>query len=392
MRSLTFQTATARREPGLAGQRAGFTLVEMLVAILIMVILTTIVVAAFRQDDGDRLNASARLVQSYFEGARSRAITDGKVRGIRLIPRADDPFVVDSLVYIGATGFDTGELDLTFHNGRWLIRNRTPNEWNRLKPRNTVDQTGRGLVGPGVRIEIPAGTGNWYTVGVVEDVNKNGALEGAEDVNSNGVLDSVVQDPNTGFDIMTIEGHYQPSVWSAAPSPGTHAPLPNPSFGDMPPFFESPSDPARPIAFRVPYRLELAPAILPNTEPVRLERGTVIDLAASRIPSLDIFFDSRGNPTGETIAAGLVHLYVTTLSDVELTRGLFPNHPANGGSQTLPIVPASPPDVPQHEPYLFTLYTQTGQVTVSQVDFTDSNSDLQADFPFRYAQRGREAQ
>ena len=341
MRSLTFQTATARREPGLAGQRAGFTLVEMLVAILIMVILTTIVVAAFRQDDGDRLNASARLVQSYFEGARSRAITDGKVRGIRLIPRADDPFVVDSLVYIGATGFDTGNVDIVFDSGGtglWRFRNQTPNEWSRLVQRN--------LLGSGSRIEVPAGTGNWYYVAAV-----------------------------SGNDVF-VSGHYAPSVWDS--SGGQYVAQP---------------------ANDVPYRLELAPAILPNTEPISLERGTVIDRAASRIPSLDIFFDSRGNPTGATSAAGLVHLYVTTLSDVELTRGLFPNHPANGGSQALPIVPASPPDVPEHEPYLFTLYTQTGQVTVSQVDFTDNldnsngnpGADLQADFPFRYAQRGREA-
>ena len=348
MRSLTFQTATARREPGLAGQRAGFTLVEMLVAILIMVILTTIVVAAFRQDDGDRLNASARLVQSYFEGARSRAITDGKVRGIRLIPRADDPFVVDSLVYIGATGHDTGFVNVDFDDSisnLWRFTNTSSGKWNRLVQRN--------LLGSGSRIEVPAGTGNWYYIT---------AVSGNE---------------------VVVSGHYAPSAWDT--NLGKYAPQPDPD-GDG-------------RAINMPYRLELAPAILPNTEPISLERGTVIDRAASRIPSLDIFFDSRGNPTGATSAAGLVHLYVTTLSDVELTRGLFPNHPANGGSQALPIVPASPPDVPEHEPYLFTLYTQTGQVTVSQVDFTDNldnsngnpGADLQADFPFRYAQRGREA-
>lgn len=368
--------------------RRAFTLVELLVAITILVILTTLVLSAFQQDDGDRLNASSRLIQSYFEGARSRAISEGRVIGVRLIPSANDPFVVESIAYVGSAGYVTGTLSMVHDGSHWVIV-QPAGLWHRLStPDATSRPEGRDLLQIGSRIEIPEGSGNWYTIGVVEDYNDDGVLDSNEDDessgmplapmdNNNGQLDFIILDPSGTNELLALREHYTPSDWSGA---GYVA---QPATG-------------------IPYRLELAATLLPNTEPISLQRGTCIDLAASRVSTFDILFDPRGNPVGNAATAGLQHLYITTLSDVELTRGRFVDHPANatGTPLPVPIVPAVPPTVPKFDPYVVTLFSQTGQITTSRVDFTDAfnnvdgsaGADEMADIPFRFAQRGREAQ
>ena len=383
--------------------RRAFTLVELLVAITILVILTTLVIAAFQRDDGDRLNASSRIVQAYLEGARSRAISSGKVRGVRLIASTRDPYVVDSLVYIGSNAYDTGFADIAFSGGRWIVRNTTPGKWNRLKPPTSADPTGRDLLRVGGRIELPRGA-RWYSVPPIEeDFNGDGVVDPGEDFNGNGEWDVVLA--TAAGDIIAIDGHYEPSSFVG----GTYAPTQNRTIGMMPPVFGAPQF----IAAGVEHRLELAPTILPDTEPVTLQRGIVIDLDASRVPAawrpgagalprpagapysatMDILFDPRGNPTGTVATSGLIHLYITSLADVEMTRNLLGgNHPADGGTFAPAIVPANAPSVPRFEPYLVNLFTQTGQVTTARVNFIDTDGNLIADNPFGYAQRGREAQ
>jgi hypothetical protein len=329
-----------------------------MVAIAILIILTTLVIAAFQRDDGDRLNASARLLQSYFEGARSRAISDDQPRGVRLIPSTSDPGVVDSVAYIGSPGFDTGTVNIDRHTPgsgvpRWRIRNRIPLKWARLAPPTAVPE-GRNLIYPGLRIEFyESDPGNWYVV-------------------SEDDFDTLIADGE-----FLIEGHLAFSS-------------PHPAGG----YLASPS-------LDVPYRLELAPTILPNTEPVQLESGIVIDLDASQIPGawrlgtvpMDFLFDGRGSPTGPIAASGLIHLYITSLADVELTRS-HPDHPKNGSSTgpftDYPYIPAPNFIVPRYEPFVLTLFTQAGQVTMSRVDTTGTGD--WADDPFSYARRGREAQ
>ncbi len=371
----------------LTAHRAGFTLVELLVVMTILIVLTTLVLAAFQRDDTDRLSASGRLVQSYLVGARSQAIKDGQNRGVRFTRSANDPWVIDSMVYIGATEHLTGTVDITNFSGRWYIANTSSGEWGRLVQRTiplvgggtwTLNPNGRDLLRFGARIELPAGTGNWYTVRFAEDVNLNGTLDAGEDLNGNMALDYLP-------DVLVLNSHYARSTYD--PVSGT--------------YFAQP-------ALNVPYHMELAATVLPNKLPVQLDRGIVIDLAGSQVPAdwltggyMDILFDPRGNPTGDVVADGVISLYLTTLEDVELTRNLFVDHPANNTASPLlpPVVPANvppniapgAPQVPKVDPRALTLFTQTGQVIVSQIDFTDNPVDYRADVPFRFARRGREA-
>lgn len=331
-------------------RRNAFTLVELLVAIVIMVILTTLVLAAFQRDDGDRVAASSRRVQAYLEGARSRAISEKRPVGVRLLPSQTDPNVIDSLQYIGATApLEDDLLSVRYEAAvsSWVISSSDASFWRRLGQPTPTNPTGRGLIAVGARVEIPAGTGNWYT------------------------LSQTLFDPENN--ILSIAGHYTPSRLVA----GVYGALPDPDDDGW--------------AEDVPYRMQFAATALPNAEPIGLERGTVIDLHASGDNApLEILFDERGVPAGSLAARGLIHLYVTTVADVELTRGMFAGHPANGGSMTPPIVPANAPNCPKTPPAVVTIYAQTGQVGTSDADLTDADMDLQADAPFRMAKRGQE--
>jgi prepilin-type N-terminal cleavage/methylation domain-containing protein len=66
-------------------RRSGFTLIEMLVSISILVILSVIAISAFRGSDKDKITAGARQVQAVFNGAKSRAARAGEPRGVRLL-------------------------------------------------------------------------------------------------------------------------------------------------------------------------------------------------------------------------------------------------------------------------------------------------------------------
>jgi prepilin-type N-terminal cleavage/methylation domain-containing protein len=379
--------------------RPAFTLVELLVAITILVILTTLVLAAFQKDDGDRLNASARRLQAFAEGARSRAIRDKQVRGFRLIASARDPRVVDSIAYVGATDYLEGQVNIAFYPPQqtWIIQD-TSGVWPRLmptgwNPAGVVNPTGRNLIRTGGRIEIPAGAGKWYTVHLLEeDTDRDGVLDPQEDYNGNNNWDPIAN-------ILAISGQYEPSTWNSAL--GTFVPAPNTVLPTLSPDM-LPLVPAMtlPMAIGVPYRMELAPALLPNTDPLTFERGVVIDLDASQVPwrpigapprypeIMEVLFDGRGNPIGDA-ATALVHLYLTNVADVELSRGIL-GHPADP-----PFSPNYPfaTFAPKLTPTVLTVYSQTGQVSMSVPGLTDADNDNRADpgSMFFYAQRGQEA-
>ena len=82
----------------------GFTLVELLVVIGILIILTVMTLSLVNvTQNEDRVRAGAAQVQSYLEGARDRAIHAGEPRGVRFLPDTNNPNVATSLIYIRAT-------------------------------------------------------------------------------------------------------------------------------------------------------------------------------------------------------------------------------------------------------------------------------------------------
>ncbi|MFN5533714.1 MAG: Tfp pilus assembly protein FimT/FimU, partial [Planctomycetaceae bacterium] len=72
-------------------RREGFTLVELLVVMGILVLLASVTLMAFNSNrGGDRIRSAARSAQSAFLSARDRAMQAKDLRGIRLIVNTTD--------------------------------------------------------------------------------------------------------------------------------------------------------------------------------------------------------------------------------------------------------------------------------------------------------------
>lgn len=332
-------------------RRSGFTLIELLVALAILVILTAFALAAFRRDDSDRLTQTATLIQSKIEGARSRALSDGRIRGVRLISRADDPFLVDSIQYVGQIDDITGTAIVStqvndptrLDDDVWQLQTTNQWEWARLNLQNIIKVGGK--------IEFPSHSGNWYVISPNGFAPQNGTVE--------------------------LQGAVAGAVWEADTMLAQGGKF----------VLTSGNDPLE-------YRLIPAIMALPNQERAAFPRGIAIDLDSCVLPpqwstsgaTMDILFDAQGKPSGYT---GLLHLYLTTLQDAELTRGMLPNHPRNGGTLARPIVPANAPHVPLTPPMSLSVFPGAGIVHISAVDMTDANADLVSDSPYKTARRGR---
>src|SRR5262245_11411439 len=62
-------------------RRSGFTLVELLVVISILLVLSTVVWAVFKPSNTEKMRSAARIAQSAFLGAKDRALHAKDLRG-----------------------------------------------------------------------------------------------------------------------------------------------------------------------------------------------------------------------------------------------------------------------------------------------------------------------
>ena len=416
-------------------RKNGFTLVELLVVITVLLILVVMTVSAIDFTfTSERLKAGARQVQSALSGARDRAIFAKEPRGLRFLVDSSDTTtvesrVVSSMIYIGA-----------------------PSNWSEGQIRlERVDNNGDGVADPAVdtdgdgtpdarAVMIVRGDAlcGWYTLkergflGLFEDQNLNGKLDNGEDANGNGLLD--LDAPRIKIPADDNGSWYTVLVVSSGPYAMTPV---NQVVRLLTPYRDPGTTPdTEVVAFQNggpnTYILELPPRVLPEAQPIVLPEGICIDLDGSLVPDawrsfgedsndngeldsgedtnmnsqldrsnyssrMDIMFSPRGVVTGAVAAEGLLHLYVaelkdvrhivdigvvnpTTITDVKPFGIATPRRPVHSNVPRsrlrVPrlIVPGTDqftPEEPIGQRTIVSIFTQTGKVSSHPIDPTD---------------------
>ena len=378
--------------------RRGFTLVELLIVVTILLLLTTFtVVAVDFTFEAERVRAGARQVQSALGGARDRAIKAREARGIRFlldsvdleqdlngdgVPDIGNGRMVSSMVYIGAAE--------SWHEGEITLKRPDFDDDGVV---DTIDLDGDG-VSDSSEIWMIDGSPDtlWFNLkqrgflGIYEhDLNGNGSLDPAEDLNANGAFDR--ETPR-----IKIPGDKN-GTWYRVRTHLLGANPLNPNRLVLTRAYRDPgTTPASDvIAFEgtgpSTYELELPPRVLPDADPILLPEGVVIDLDASEVPDtwrpqsgpgapggyamrysnrMDVMFSSRGTITGTAAGTGLMHFYICRRSDVNLCMeaGRLPRYGASTASWVpAPDLFASLPDAPPvGDRSLVSVFTSTGKV------------------------------
>ncbi|MGQ0633047.1 MAG: type II secretion system protein [Planctomycetaceae bacterium] len=348
--------------------RPGFTLIEILVVIAILLMLTVAVVAAINFTGGaNRIREGARSAQAAFLGAKDRALHAKEQRGIRLLRDANDLSLVNGFAYcapvepqryggvppVSAVGqtVQIENFDLGLGAGpQPILVHGISVDWMLL-------QSERFLPFPR-RIRIPIATnGQWYSFGNVTP----------------GL-------PNEATLILTTpyQGAYMPGASGSIAVP--------------------PNDPMATC------EIAIGTELLPNHAPMSLPSGMVIDLNLSSIqtfqtsvlpanvplgwltigpdpnvagnvlvqpPNIDIMFTPRGAITGPASAGGPLYFLLRDLADAT--------------ARVNPIAADA------KESMVLAVHPMTGHVQAYPIDPTDADANTFADDLFRFARTGNRA-
>jgi prepilin-type N-terminal cleavage/methylation domain-containing protein len=263
----------------------GFTLVELLLALTVLLILAGLTIRLLNQTmQSDRIRTGARELQSFFAGARDRAIYAGQPVGVRLLTDPANPSTVRSFVYIGASASFTDGTQIQISS----VDNRTI---------SMVNST-TGLPLPGV----PPTT---WTALMARGMLFNGAQ-----ITLGGAIYSMAQNGADGV----LAG-----AWALTKN---FAGTTNSS---------------------LTYSIQLGPSILSGDEPRAFPQGIAIDLNNSVLPSnwgspgayssqLDVLFSPGGVVTGPVASAGRIHFVLSELADAA-GQALTPNLAANSAAR-----------------------------------------------------------
>lgn len=342
----------------------GFTLVELLVAMSIIIILSAVAITGFRSAyEADRVKEAASVLRGAIEGARSRAIRAGDNRGIRLLLDPDDNRMVTSVVYIAPTEQITGYLRYEYDSTN-LTEVQSRGKWRVFDVTEFVDPTNRvnwrelyqmGLLRPQSTIQFK---GREYTL---EFPSQHGSLIPGEDYA--WVISAAPDDANLTADAVT---HLPVDLDTTEPGAGI-------GLRDPVDILKSPR-----ASLPVPYTLTLLPSILEGASPVSLPARTCIDLDGSDVPErwrpgaeeprygplatmpMDIMFNKRGVVTNDYITEGFFHFRIADRNDVLAARN---NITAVDNPTSYPVVVKDP----EHPAKVVTLQTHTGMLRISDV-------------------------
>jgi len=377
----------ARRSP-----RAGFTLVELLVVIGILVLLASFTLVAFNANrGGDRIRSASRTAQSAFLSARDRAIQSKDLRGLRLIVNSNDK-ICTGFQYIRPLPAITAQ-DI---QGDCFIVGFTSNEGALVAPRGVFsDFEAKGYFTPNVaRVRIPGtSTGAWFSI-------RNNGLPGQ---GTQFTLQSVLRlniadnDIDYSVDQLNFEGQLNAE---AVGEEVLNAPTPSGQLNGQ-------QIKLALNAKQFGMNLVFGNETLPMTEPINLPSGVVIDMQFREVPGYgdkinadanvsnagveadsqttlyDFLFTPRGSIEGSVGARGAMYFLI---SDLEDALAVDPNDP------TLPLDPIHPKN--KGEKLVLAIFPSSGNVQIFPIDPTDvrnnntpsdNTPDGRADDLFRFA-------
>ena len=335
--------------------RCGFTMVELLIVAGIMILLTAITVASVNlSNDADRVRAGARQLQSLLAGARDRAIYAKDLRGIRLIRDPNDNHAVNAFQYVGAPAkFSVGMLQVLnavstgdpsgAFDGRQILGTGT----------NFGTFKNQGLIKVGSRIQIPNGTGRWYTI--------------AGFPSSVGTI--------TSTELILLAQPYSAFNSNGVGQTG------------------------------LTYLLEMQAQPLADSTPVQLPKGVVIDMDGSQVPlnwrpavyqgsysnQMDIMFSAKGLPVGDLATAGfgMIHLHMADVGDVVKWKQIVGRSPGSYfGTAVVPADVTGATPVVNRSRVLVSIATRSGNVTVAPVNVVNTSAVPVANDPFSFAETG----
>lgn len=332
--------------------RSGFTLVELLVVVAIVLALTTMTIMSINFSmDADRMREGARQLQSLLAGARDKAIYAKEMRGIRLIRDPNDSHSVTAIQYIGAPAkFTAGtvSIDPPASGGDGKLVS-VPSIFDTFK--------NRGLIRVGSRIQIPRSTGRWYTIVGFPATQKILLTQKYAEFYS-----------SANFSNLSYQLELQPQPLADS----TPVQLPKGVVIDL-------DGSQVPLAWR------------PNT------------FTGAYSNQMDILFSPKGLPAGDVVSLGMIHLHIADVGDVVKWQQILGRNATIYASSLLPMVPADDPSsttpVVKRDRILLTMSTRTGNVSVHPVNVTNTivtptapiENQYLADDPFYFAETGQVA-
>jgi len=340
---------TSRRPVSPVCARRGFTLVELLVAVAVLLVLAALTLTALSMTAEEDVAEGARSAQSFTEGARDRAIWRKRPVGIRLLLEPNgtqnsvgNSVVATSLQYIaspsetlkGVLVVDDGtNVPLgpqTADAGQVLVSATAPAQqfeqvWEQIR-------TNRGLISHSFQMPI-----------------------------------TIVVNQSTGATERYMVA-WAPNLPNT-PNPGRWM-LTRPFTGQL--------------LTPLPYELELLPAVMANQEVRELPRDALINLTDSKLPAfwynatsqqfttfMDVMFSPRGTGMGASSGAGMIHLHVCSPEDRE--RVPVPPGTYFIGKQAPHVIGNPNNGNPER---LVSINPVTGNITVSHVPkFADADQN-----------------